>query len=194
MKPLKIILCIIALVAVFFCGVAYQSYSNHKEHPIESIDTLTTAKSQEELDSDNIRFFEEYDRQRLEDKEAYKEDCPECYANRYQEYDEVLIGMWEPILDPKTEPYRYEFQKNRKCQRYWHSTYEPREWVVVNKGQYKITANVLTFQLQKPKGGVIDKEWNIQEIVDGKMMVTYEEYDKFSKTYRTCELKLKRIK
>ena len=127
-------------------------------------------------------------------KEAIKEDDPELYAYRYQEYDEIVIGLWEPILDPKTEPYRYEFQKNGKCQRYWYSTYEPREWVVVNKGQYKITANILTFQLQKPKGGVIDEEWNIQEIVDGKMMVTYEEYDKFSKTYRTCELKLKRIK
>ena len=185
---------VIAAVAVFFCGVVYQSYSNHSNEPFESKDTVITAKTQEEKDSDDIRFLEEYDRQRQEDKKAYKEDCPECYANRYQEYDEVLIGMWEPILDPKTEPYRYEFLKNGKCQRYWHSTYEPREWVVVNKGQYKITANVLTFQLQKPKGGVIDKEWNIQEIVDGKMMVTYEEYDKFSKTYRTCELKLKRIK
>ena len=194
MKTLKIILCIIAVVAVFFCGVAYQSYSNHTDEYVESKDTVETTKTQEEIDRDNEKFYEEYEKERLALKEAIKEDDPELYAYRYQEYDEIVIGLWEPILDPKTEPYRYEFQKNGKCQRYWYSTYEPREWLVINKGQYKITANILTFQLQKPKGGVIDKEWNIQEIVDGKMMVTYEEYDKFSKTYRTCELKLKRIK
>ena len=190
MKVFKVLLGIIAVVTAFYCGVAYQSFSSRDDEQIEQKDTI----AEKETNSDNDKFYEEYEKERLALKEAIKEDDPELYAYRYQEYDEIVIGLWEPILDPKTEPYRYEFQKNGKCQRYWYSTYEPREWVVVNKGQYKITANILTFQLQKPKGGVIDEEWNIQEIVDGKMMVTYEEYDKFSKTYRTCELKLKRIK
>ena len=63
---------VIAAVAVFFCGVVYQSYSNHSNEPFESKDTVITAKTQEEKDSDDIRFLEEYDRQRQEDKKAYK--------------------------------------------------------------------------------------------------------------------------
>ena len=42
MKTLKIILCIIAVGAVFFCGVAYQSYSNHTDEYVESKDTVET--------------------------------------------------------------------------------------------------------------------------------------------------------
>ena len=77
MKTLKIILCIIAVVAVFFCGVAYQSYSNHTDEYVESKDTVETTKTQEEIDRDNEKFYEEYEKERLALKEAIKEDDPE---------------------------------------------------------------------------------------------------------------------
>ena len=103
MKPLKIILCIIALVAVFFCGVAYQSYSNHSNEPFESKDTVITAKTQEEKDSDDIRFLEEYDRQRQEDKKAYKED--EVLAGFIENEQQKLMGMGRVLVRVSgTEP------------------------------------------------------------------------------------------
>ena len=60
MKSLKIIMVVIAAVAVFFCGVVYQSYSNHSNEPFESKDTVITAKTQEEKDSDDIRHSCKY--------------------------------------------------------------------------------------------------------------------------------------
>lgn len=111
MKAYKIILGIIAVVAVFFCGVAYQSYSNHTEEPVESKDTVATAKTQEEIDADNEKFYEEYEKERLAEKEATKEEDPEWYANRYQDYEEIIIGMWEPILQPNARPFRYKISK-----------------------------------------------------------------------------------
>lgn len=194
MKAYKIILGIIAVVAVFFCGVAYQSYSNHTEEPVESKDTVATAKTQEEIDADNEKFYEEYEKERLAEKEATKEEDPEWYANRYQDYEEIIIGMWEPILQPNARPFRYKISKNGVCSRYYLTEYEPHEWKSINDGRYTLSGNQLKIELKRSENSPIEKDWTIQNIQDDIMMVTYEEYDKFSKTYKTCELKLKRIK
>lgn len=63
-----------------------------------------------------------------------------------------------------------------------------------NDGRYTLSGNQLKIELKRSENSPIEKDWTIQNIQDDIMMVTYEEYDKFSKTYKTCELKLKRIK
>lgn len=194
MKALKIIIGIIAVVAAFYCGVAYQSYSNRTEESTESKDTVATISTQEEVDSDNEKFYEEYEKERLAEKEATKEEDPEWYANRYQDYEEIIIGMWEPILQPNARPFRYKISKNGVCIRYYLTEYEPHEWKSINDGRYTLSGNQLKIELKRSENSPIEKDWTIQNIQDDIMMVTYEEYDKFSKTYRTCELKLKRIK
>lgn len=193
MKALKIILGIAAVAAVFYCGVAYQSYSSHTDEPVEAKDTVEVAKTQEETDSDNEKFYEEYEKERLAEKEAVKEEDPEWYANRYQNYEEIIIGMWEPILQPSARPFRYKISKNGVCSRYYLTEYT-HKWRSINDGRYTLSGNRLKIELKRSENPPIEKDWTIQNIQDGIMMVTYEEYDKFSKTYKTCELKLKRIK
>ena len=117
-------------------------------------------------------------------------------GNHENDYSKSIIGLWEPYIGSKKSDYRYEFCEDGKFLIHWYSSYEPHEWVVVTKGTYELSGDKFYAKLKPVRGNHRESEWDrtIEYIVNGEMKQTYLEYEKSSKSYKTCEIILKQIR
>lgn len=196
MKVYKIFLLIIASVLIFAMGVAYQSFfGTHTEHD-KVTDSTKVSSSTNKEDSVDI-YSPEYQmnlrRMAREETETMEIEYEENHENVYSK---LIIGLWEPYLGSKKSDYRYEFCEDGRFLIHWYTSYEPHEWVVVTKGKYSLSGDKFYAKLKAVKSNRRETEWDrtIEYIEDDEMKQTYLEYNNLSKSYRTCELILKKIK
>lgn len=195
MKVYKILLCIIAAALIFAMGVAYQSYigTNSDRDKIDSTKVLSSTDNEDSVDIYSPEYqmsLRKMAREETESMEIVYE------GNHENDYSKSIIGLWEPYIGSKKSDYRYEFYEDGKFLIHWYSSYEPHEWVVVTKGTYELSGDKFYAKLKPVRGNHRESEWDrtIEYIVNGEMKQTYLEYEKSSKSYKTCEIILKQIR
>ena len=194
MKVYKIIIGAIAAILIFCLGIAYQSYQgsdNEKENVNDSAKVSFSAKEEDSVDIYSPEYQSNLRKMAREETEAME---TEYEVNH--DFDKPILGLWKPYTGTKKSDYRYEFCEDGRFLIHWYSSYEPHEWVVVTKGTYNLSGDKFYAKLKPVQGNHRETEWDrtIEYIEDGEMKQTYLEYDKSSKTYRTCEIILKKIR
>lgn len=196
MKVYKVLICIIAAILIFAMGMVCHSLMSPKNETNKTVDSIKVSYSTNEEDSVDI-YSPEYQinlrKMAREETEAMEIEYEENLEN---EYSKSIIGLWEPYIGSKKSDYRYEFCEDGTFLIHWYSSYEPHEWVVVTKGTYNLSGEKFYAKLKPVRGNHRESEWDrtIEYIEDGEMKQTYLEYDKLSKSYKTCELILRKIK
>ena len=195
MKVYKILLCIIAAALIFAMGVAYQSYigTNSDRDKIDSTKVLSSTDNEDSVDIYSPEYQMSLRKMAREETESMEIDYE---GNHENDYSKSIIGLWEPYIGSKKSDYRYEFCEDGKFLIHWYSSYEPHEWVVVTKGTYELSGDKFYAKLKPVRGNHRESEWDrtIEYIVNGEMKQTYLEYEKSSKSYKTCEIILKQIR
>lgn len=195
MKVYKILLCIIAAALIFAMGVAYQSYigTNSDRDKIDSTKVLSSTDNEDSVDIYSPEYQMSLRKMAREETESMEIDYE---GNHENDYSKSIIGLWEPYIGSKKSDYRYEFYEDGKFLIHWYSSYEPHEWVVVTKGTYELSGDKFYAKLKPVRGNHRESEWDrtIEYIVNGEMKQTYLEYEKSSKSYKTCEIILKQIR
>ena len=195
MKVYKILLCIIAAALIFAMGVAYQSYrgTNSDNDKIDSTKVLSSTDNEDSVDIYSPEYQMSLRKMAREETESMEIDYE---GNHENDYSKSIIGLWEPYIGSKKSDYRYEFCEDGKFLIHWYSSYEPHEWVVVTKGTYELSGDKFYAKLKPVRGNHRESEWDrtIEYIVNGEMKQTYLEYEKSSKSYKTCEIILKQIR
>lgn len=195
MKVYKILLCIIAAALIFAMGVAYQSYigKNYDHDKIDSTKALSSTDNEDSVDIYSPEYQMSLRRMAREETESMEIDYE---GNHENDYSKSIIGLWEPYIGSKKSDYRYEFCEDGKFLIHWYSSYEPHEWVVVTIGTYELSGEKFYAKLKPVRGNHRESEWDrtIEYIVNGEMKQTYLEYEKSSKSYKTCEIILKQIR
>lgn len=195
MKVYKILLCIIAATLIFAMGVAYQSYigTNSDHDKIDSTKVLSSTDNEDSVDIYSPEYQMSLRRMAREETESMEIDYE---GNLENDYSKSIIGLWEPYIGSKKSDYRYEFCEDGKFLIHWYSSYEPHEWIVVTIGTYELSGNKFYAKLKPVRGNHRESEWDrtIEYIVNGEMKQTYLEYEKSSKSYKTCEIILKQIR
>ena len=195
MKVYKILLCIIAAALIFAMGVAYQSYigTNYDHDKIDSTKVLSSTDNEDSVDIYSPEYQMSLRKMAREETESMEIDYE---GNHENDYSKSIIGLWEPYIGSKKSDYRYEFCEDGKFLIHWYSSYEPHEWVVVTKGTYELSGDKFYAKLKPVIGNHRESEWDrtIEYIVNGEMKQTYLEYEKSSKSYKTCEIILKQIR
>ena len=195
MKVYKILLCIIAAALIFAMGVAYQSYrgTNSDHDKIDSTKVLSSTDNEDSVDIYSPEYQMSLRKMAREETESMEIDYE---GNHENDYSKSIIGLWEPYIGSKKSDYRYEFYEDGKFLIHWYSSYEPHEWVVVTKGTYELSGDKFYAKLKPVRGNHRESEWDrtIEYIVNGEMKQTYLEYEKSSKSYKTCEIILKQIR
>ena len=191
MKVKKILICTTSAILIFAMGMVCQSLISSKCEDDKAIDSTKVSSPTNGEDSVDI-YSADYQinerRMAREETEAMEIEYEENHENVY---DNLILGMWKRS---NSQDSRFEFQKDGKCQLWGHDIIKPDVWFVVGKGQYTINGNILHFKIKIDNGRVIEKEWEIQSIENGKMPVRYQDYDDYSKTHKTCEIILKQIR
>lgn len=195
MKVYKILLCIIAAALIFAMGVAYQSYigTNSDHDKIDSTKVLSSTDNEDSVDIYSPEYQMSLRKMAREETESMEIDYE---GNHENDYSKSIIGLWEPYIGSKKSDYRYEFCEDGKFLIHWYSSYEPHEWVVVTKGTYELSGDKFYAKLKPVRDNHRESEWDrtIEYIVNGEMKQTYLEYEKSSKSYKTCEIILKQIR
>lgn len=194
MKVRKILICTTAVILIFAMGMACQSLISSKCEDDKVIDSTKVSSPTNEEDSVDI-YTTDY---QINERRMAREET-ETMEEEYEEnhdFDKPILGLWEPYLGSKKSDYRYEFCEDGRFLIHWYTSYEPHEWVVITKGTYSLSGDKFYAKLKPVEGNHRETEWDrtIEYINNGEMKQTYLEYNKLSKSYRTCELILKKIK